>query len=109
MKTVADQFAETLAAAGVRRICGIVGDVGPTLKALLPLLEENRTARTSSRRRNTIARPARSLDDLAVGTPGERPIHPQQVAKAISDQAAADAVLPAMSVSRQCWQPAIWR
>jgi pyruvate dehydrogenase (quinone) len=24
--TVADQFAETLAAAGVRRICGIVGD-----------------------------------------------------------------------------------
>ena len=39
MKTVADQFAQTLAAAGVRRICGIVGDVGPTLKALLPLLE----------------------------------------------------------------------
>jgi pyruvate dehydrogenase (quinone) len=26
MKTVADQFAETLAAAGVKRIYGIVGD-----------------------------------------------------------------------------------
>jgi pyruvate dehydrogenase (quinone) len=25
MKTVADQFAETVAAAGVKRICGIVG------------------------------------------------------------------------------------
>jgi hypothetical protein len=29
MKTVADQFAETLAAAGVKRIYGIVGDKAP--------------------------------------------------------------------------------
>jgi len=27
MSTVADQFANTLAAAGVKRICGVVGDV----------------------------------------------------------------------------------
>jgi pyruvate dehydrogenase (quinone) len=30
MRTVADRFAETLAAAGVKRICGIVGDSGLT-------------------------------------------------------------------------------
>jgi pyruvate dehydrogenase (quinone) len=32
------------------------------------------------------------LDELAVGTPGKRLIHPQQIAKAVSDQAAEDAV-----------------
>src|SRR5262249_32094111 len=38
-------------------------------------------------------RTRQSLDELAVGTPGRRPIHPQQVAKALSDHAAADAVI----------------
>jgi hypothetical protein len=38
VRTVADQFAEVLAAAGVKRIYGIVGDVRATLTALLPLL-----------------------------------------------------------------------
>jgi thiamine pyrophosphate-dependent acetolactate synthase large subunit-like protein len=40
----------------------------------------------------SISRVCKGLDDLAVGTPGRRPIHPQQVAKAISDHAAADAI-----------------
>jgi pyruvate dehydrogenase (quinone) len=35
----------------------------------------------------------RDLDALAVNKPGRKPIHPRQVAKAISDHAAADAVL----------------
>ena len=34
----------------------------------------------------------RRLDELAVGTPGHKPIHPQYLAKAISDMAADDAV-----------------
>ena len=38
------------------------------------------------------AKARKALDDLAVGTPGKRLIHPQQIAKAISDQAAEDAV-----------------
>jgi pyruvate dehydrogenase (quinone) len=38
------------------------------------------------------AKSRKELDDLAKGTPGKRLIHPQQIAKAISDQAAADAI-----------------
>src|SRR5207248_1097127 len=38
------------------------------------------------------AKARKALDDLAVGTPGKGLIHPQQIAKAISDHAAKDAV-----------------
>src|SRR5207244_1020568 len=38
------------------------------------------------------AKSRRELDDLARGTSGKRLIHPQQIAKALSDQAAADAI-----------------
>ena len=43
------------------------------------------------RRVKHYAKARKSLDDLAVGT-GKRVLHPQQVAKAISDHASADAV-----------------
>ncbi|MDB5398762.1 MAG: poxB [Rhodopila sp.] len=71
---------------------GIVGDVGPTLRALLPLLKDNPDRRHLDRATEHYRKTRRSLDELAVGTPGRRPIHPQQIAKAISDQAADDAV-----------------
>jgi len=35
------------------------------------------------------------LDSLAVGTPGRKPIHPQYLARIVSEQAAADAVFTA--------------
>jgi len=71
---------------------GIVGDVGPTLKALLPLLEENRDRRHLDQATDHYRKTRKSLDDLAIGKSGKRPIHPQQIAKALSDQAADDAV-----------------
>jgi pyruvate dehydrogenase (quinone) len=71
---------------------GIVGDVGPTLRALLPLLKDNPDRRHLDRATEHYRKTRRSLDELAVGTPGRRPIHPQQIAKAISDQAVDDAV-----------------
>jgi pyruvate dehydrogenase (quinone) len=71
---------------------GIVGDVGPTLQALLPLLEENRDRRHLDQATEHYRKTRKSLDELAVGTPGKRPIHPQQIAKAISDHATEDAV-----------------
>jgi len=71
---------------------GVVGDVRATLDMLLPLLGESRD-RTHLDRATEHYRKARAgLDKLAVGTPGKRLIHPQQVAKAISDHAAGDAV-----------------
>jgi len=70
----------------------IVGDVGPTLEALLPLLEQNRDRRHLDQAAEHYRKTRKSLDELAIGTPGKRPIHPQQIAKAISDHATEDAV-----------------
>ena len=71
---------------------GVVGDVGATLRELLPLLQQKRDGRHLTQAREHYAKARKALDDLAVGSPGKGLIHPQQVAKAISDQAADDAV-----------------
>src|SRR5712672_3148645 len=71
---------------------GIVGDVRATLAALLPLLKEKRDGARLAKAQQHYAKARKALDDLAVGTAGSRLIHPQQVAKAISDAAAPDAV-----------------
>src|SRR5262249_17493129 len=70
---------------------GVVGDVKATIAALLPLLEEKNDGAGRAQARAHYVKARKSLDDLAAGT-GKRILHPQQVAKAISDQAAADAV-----------------
>jgi pyruvate dehydrogenase (quinone) len=74
---------------------GVVGDVRLTIEALLPLL----TPKTERRHLdNAIAhyKHAREgLDALAKGTPGRKPIHPQYLARIISEQAADDAVFTA--------------
>src|SRR5262249_51342380 len=71
---------------------GIVGDVRATLAALLPLLKQKRDDTHLVQAQQHYAKSRRELDDLAKGKPGKRLVHPQQIAKAISDQAAADAV-----------------
>jgi pyruvate dehydrogenase (quinone) len=71
---------------------GVVGDVRATLAALLPLLKGKRDGKHLSQAQQHYTKSRRELDDLAKGTPGKRLIHPQQIAKAISDQAAADAI-----------------
>jgi pyruvate dehydrogenase (quinone) len=71
---------------------GIVGDVGATISALLP----NLTPKTSRGHLDDAVahykKARRGLDELAVGTPGHKPIHPQYLAKVISDAASDDAV-----------------
>jgi pyruvate dehydrogenase (quinone) len=71
---------------------GIVGDVRATLEALMPLLVEKLDRSHLDRALEHYRKARRSLDALAVGSPGRHPIHPQQVAKAISDLAAEDAI-----------------
>ena len=71
---------------------GVVGDVRATLAALLPLLKGKRDGKHLSQAQQHYAKSRKELDDLAKGTPGKRLIHPQQIAKAISDQAATDAI-----------------
>lgn len=106
---VADMVVETLQEVGVERVdrrpehlgrrcrldLGLVGDVGATIEALLPRLRvrEDREHLDESLERYRKAR--EGLDDLAVGHPGRRPIHPQYLARAVSEAAAEDAVFTA--------------
>jgi pyruvate dehydrogenase (quinone) len=71
---------------------GLVGDVATTIEALLPRLDEKtNTSHLDDARRNY--REARKgLDDLAVGRTGRSLIHPQQVARVLSELAASDAI-----------------
>src|SRR5229473_910384 len=71
---------------------GVVGDVKATLTALVPLLQQKADGRRLEQARAHYAKARRALDELAVGAAGKHLIHPQQIAKAISDQASVDAV-----------------
>ncbi|ABD04914.1 pyruvate dehydrogenase (cytochrome) [Rhodopseudomonas palustris HaA2] len=82
---------------------GLVGGVHETIEALLPKLT---TKTDRGHLDHSVARYVASrqgLDDLAKGTPGRKPIHPQYLAKLISDGAADDAVF-----SFDVGTPTIW-
>jgi len=69
---------------------GVVGDAKAALTALLPLLQQKSNSVHLAQAREHYARARKALDDLAA--PGRGVIHPQQVAKAISDHASEDAI-----------------
>ena len=69
---------------------GVVGDVKATLTALLPLLQQKHDGTHLARAREHYTKARKALDDLAA--PGRGVIHPQQIAKAISDHSAEDTV-----------------
>ena len=71
---------------------GIVGNVRATVLGLLPLLNQKQDDSHLVQAQQHYAGSRNALDALAKGTAGKRPIHPQQIAKAISDQASEDAV-----------------
>jgi pyruvate dehydrogenase (quinone) len=71
---------------------GIVGDVRATVEALLPLLEAKKDSSHLAQAQQHYKKARAELDALATGNPARGLIHPQQVAKAISDHASADAV-----------------
>ena len=71
---------------------GVVGDVRATVEALLPRLKEKRDRVHLDKALEHYCKARKGLDDLAVSRHGKPPIHPQQIAKAISDRAADDAV-----------------
>src|SRR5439155_4112537 len=73
-------------------VLGVAGDVRATLTALLRLLEQKRDGTHLAQASEHYGRARKALDDLAIGTPGKGLIHPQQIAMAISDHAAEDAV-----------------
>jgi pyruvate dehydrogenase (quinone) len=71
---------------------GVVGDVRATIQALLPRLKLKGDSRRLDQAREHYRKARKGLDDLATPRSGKPPIHPQQVAKAISELATEDAV-----------------
>ena len=71
---------------------GLVGDVAATIAALLPRLHprQDRSHLDDSLANYRAAR--EGLDELATWKPGHKPIHPQSLARVISEQASDDAV-----------------
>jgi pyruvate dehydrogenase (quinone) len=82
---------------------GVVGDVRETVQALLPVVprREDRSFLESARAHYAKAR--KGLDDLARPAGEGRPVHPQYLAKLVSDLAAPDAVF-----SADVGTPTIW-
>jgi pyruvate dehydrogenase (quinone) len=70
----------------------LVGDVGFTIAALLPRLKAKQDRAHLDDSLANYRKAREGLDDLAYGVPGRKPIHPQYLAKLLSDHAAEDAV-----------------
>ncbi|WP_298954984.1 ubiquinone-dependent pyruvate dehydrogenase [uncultured Methylobacterium sp.] len=82
---------------------GLVGDVAATLDALLPRLTPQSDDAHLKACLKHYAKAREGLDDLATGTPGRRPIHPQYLTRLLSEAAVADAAFTA-----DVGTPTIW-
>jgi pyruvate dehydrogenase (quinone) len=71
---------------------GLVGDVGATIEALLPKLTDKSDSRHLDAAVTHYKKARAGLDELARGTPGNKPIHPQYLARLLSEAASDDAV-----------------
>jgi pyruvate dehydrogenase (quinone) len=81
---------------------GVVGDVGATLRALMPRLQPKSDRSFLDASLKHYAKARAGLDDLATGKPGG-PLHPQYLARTISEAASDDAVFTA-----DVGTPTIW-
>ncbi len=82
---------------------GLVGDVGATLEALLPILRVKTDRKFLDASLAHYKKAREGLDELAQGAPGKKPIHPQYLTRLISERAADDAIFTA-----DVGTPTIW-
>ncbi len=82
---------------------GIVSDVAEAAAALIPLIAADRDAAFLTRARAHYATARKGLDDLATPRDGDKPLHPQYVARVIDAVAAEDTVFTA-----DVGTPAVW-
>jgi pyruvate dehydrogenase (quinone) len=82
---------------------GVVGTVKETLHALLPLLEDKSDRQHLDVYLRQYAHVRKGLDELAAGTPGHTPIHPQFAAKLL-DELTSESAIFACDVGT----PTIW-
>jgi pyruvate dehydrogenase (quinone) len=71
---------------------GLVGDVGDTIRAVLPSLSEKDDSSHLDDALQHYLKAREGLDDLAIGKPGKKPIHPQYVARVLDEVADDDAI-----------------
>lgn len=71
---------------------GMVGDVAATIEALLPSLKPKQDKSYLDTCVAHYRKAREGLDELATGEPGRKPIHPQYLAKLVSEAASDDAV-----------------
>lgn len=71
---------------------GVGGDVGETISALLPRIVQKSDRSYLDACLTHYGDARKGLDDLAIGRPGQRPIHPQFVAKILNEVATEDAI-----------------
>ncbi|MDY0242944.1 MAG: ubiquinone-dependent pyruvate dehydrogenase [Rhodospirillaceae bacterium] len=82
---------------------GIVGDVREAVAMLRPMIESGRDRRFLDKARAHYGDARKGLDDLAAPRTGDEPLHPQYVAKLVSDLANEDAIF-----TFDVGTPAIW-
>lgn len=76
-------------------LMGLVGDIGPTLDALVPRLAENTDRHFLDDSQAHYRKARAELDDLATPRDAEQPLHPQYLTARVSQAAADDAVFTA--------------
>jgi len=82
---------------------GLIGDVKTTLSALRPLLDDKSDEAHLTKSVHHYQNVRKELDDLAVGHPGHKPMHPQYVARTVDELAADDAIF-----SCDVGTPTVW-
>jgi pyruvate dehydrogenase (quinone) len=82
---------------------GLVGDVRETLAALLPLLKTKQDRTHLDKALRHYADNRAGLDEMATGTPGHKPIHPQYLTRMVNELAASDAIFTADVGSPTMW------
>jgi pyruvate dehydrogenase (quinone) len=82
---------------------GVVGDVGATVAALLPKLKQKADRKFLDAALAHYRKARGDLDKLAEGRPGGKIIHPQYVARLLSELAADDAVFTCDVGTQTVW------
>jgi pyruvate dehydrogenase (quinone) len=82
---------------------GLIGDVKETIRAVIDQIEEKTGSDHLKKFVGHYKEVRKGLDDLAVGHPGKKPIHPQYVARMIDEVATEDAIF-----SCDVGTPTVW-
>ena len=82
---------------------GLIGDVKATLNALLPLLKEKQDDGHLQKFVRHYEDVRKDLNELAVGHPRRKPMHPQYVAKIVDEHVADKAIF-----SCDVGTPTVW-